>query len=105
MTKINENGQLYFTFEEVSNHPIVQKMINKFFVSDLHKEIAVKAFYRVWIRHYNAWDSSERKEQHSLDNISKIVWDKNEKCFKVYYKKTKNFSAEWYHYTLKGDWY
>lgn len=103
MVAWREDGQGYFTFEEVKEHPIVQNMINKYIPK--HREEMALSFYRVWTKHYNAWESFERKEQHSLDNIEKLVWDGMEKCFKVYYKKTKHFSAEWYHYTLSGEWY
>lgn len=103
MVAFDKNGQGYFTFEEVCEHPIVQQLLKKFAIH-LRDDVA-KAFYRVWNRHYNAWESVERKQQHSLDNISKIVWDANQKCFKVYYKTTKHFSSVWYHYTLSGEWY
>lgn len=103
MVAWEENGQGYWTFEEVKNHPVVAKMVKRF-VSVQQDDIA-KAFYRVWTKHYNVWESPERRDQHSLDNISKILWDNNEKCFKVYYKKTKKFSSTWYHYTLSGEWY
>lgn len=91
------------TFEEVASHPKVQKMVNKFV--SIQRDDVAKAFYRTWSRHYNAWGCQERQEQHSLENISRLSWDRNEKCFKVYYKKTKHFAPVWYHYTLSGQWY
>ena len=30
MTAVNENGQLYWTFEEVSQHPAVEEMVSKY---------------------------------------------------------------------------
>ncbi len=91
-----------YSFEEVKNHPVVQKMTSKFV--SIQRDDVARAFYRTWIRHYNAWESIERKEQHSIDNISRIAWDNKQKLFKVYYKKTKHFSPVWYHYT-SGEWY
>lgn len=91
------------TFEEVANHHKVKQMVNKFV--PIQRDDVAKAFYRVWSKHYNCWESAERKEQHSLDNISRLSWDRNEKCFRVYYKKTKHFEKTWYHYTLSGNWY
>lgn len=91
------------TYEEVANHHKVKSMVNKFV--PIQRDVVAKAFYRVWSKHYNCWESVERKRQHSLSNISRVNWDRNEKCFKVYYKKTKEFSSVWYHYTLSGEWY
>lgn len=91
------------TFEEVFNHPKVQQLVKKYISK--HREPMAREFYKVWKRHYNSWESIERKEQHSLDNIKKIVWDGTEKCFKVYYKKTEHYSEVWYHYCLDGTWY
>ena len=68
-------------------------------------ETGMTNFAEVHRKHVAAWESKERIKQHSLSNIQKVKWDRNEKCFKVYYKKTKQFSSEWYHYTLSGIWY
>jgi hypothetical protein len=98
-----ENGQGYFTFEDVKKHPVVQQMINKYIPK--HREEMALSFFDVWSKHFDCLESIERKYQFSLDNIQKIEWDGLENCFKVYYKKTKNFSAELYHYTLDGKCY
>lgn len=66
---------------------------------------AIVKFAEVHKKHVSCWDSPERIRQHALSNIQKVKWDRNDKCFNVYYKKTKHFSAEWYHYTLSGQWY
>ncbi|ADU31003.1 hypothetical protein [Evansella cellulosilytica] len=57
-----------------------------------------KRFLGVQYKHYLAWESEVRKEQHSLDNIHSVKWVNEEKCFHVHYKKTKHFNKEWYHY-------
>lgn len=62
-------------------------------------------FFKTYIKHYNCWESDERKQQHSLKNIKKVEWNREDKCFHVHYKKTKHFNEVWYHYTLRGDWY
>ncbi|MEC1726950.1 hypothetical protein P9E34_19770 [Schinkia azotoformans] len=91
-----------YSFEEVINNPVVKKCINKFKVD--HREKAGEYFYKTFIRHFNAWDSEERQEQHSLYNIKKVEWNRKENCFHVHYKKTKYFGETWYHYT-NGRWY
>ena len=56
--------------------------------------------------HFNGWESEERREQHSLENIEKVEYHAVEDLFYVYYKKTKRFSKEWYHYdTNRGVWW
>ncbi|MEC1725886.1 hypothetical protein P9E34_14300 [Schinkia azotoformans] len=92
-----------FTFEEVTEHPQVKKMVSKFRQQDQDK--VKDYFYKVYIKHFNAWESDERKQQHSLKNIKKVEWNREENCFNVYYKKTKHFRETWYHYTLSGKWY
>jgi hypothetical protein len=62
-------------------------------------------FAEIHKKHVSAWESPERIKQHSLANIQKVKWVKEENCFHVFYKKTERFSSEWYHYTLTGDWY
>lgn len=94
---------LAYSFEEVASSPPVQKMLSKFVF--IQRDDVARAFYRVWVKHYNVWDSIERKEQHSVDNISRITWDNKQKLFKVYYRKTKHFSSVRYRYTLSGEWY
>lgn len=57
-------------------------------------------------KHFNGWESENRKDQHSLDNIEKVEYLSTEDLFYVYYKKTKHFSKEWYHYdTNRGVWW
>lgn len=103
MVAWREDGQGYWTFEEVVEHPAVKKMVSTF--RSQYQEKAARAFYDIHRKHYNAWESEERKEQHSLNNIKKIEWNNQEQCFHVFYKATKRFSATWYHYTLDGKWY
>jgi hypothetical protein len=62
-------------------------------------------FAEIHKKHVSVWDSPERIKQHSLANIQKVNWVPEEKCFHVIYKKTDDFSSEWYHYTLTGEWY
>lgn len=103
MARRLKKSEFYWTYEEVIEVPVVKAIMSKF-RADQQDKIA-RYFYNVHSRHYNAWESAERKQQHSLNNIRKITWNGEEQCFHVFYKKTKDFSPTWYHYTLSGDWY
>ncbi|WP_338709212.1 hypothetical protein [Paenibacillus amylolyticus] len=50
-------------------------------------------------RHQRAWESEKKKAEHSVEQMKKVEWDRQEKCLKVYYEK------DWYHYSLDGSWY
>lgn len=103
MVAWEENGQGYWTFEEALNLPVVMKLVSKF--RDEQKDKVARLFYDIQLKHFNAWESYERKEQHSLNNIKKIEWNNQEQCFHVFYKATKRFASTWYHYLLNGTWY
>lgn len=77
-------------------------MDNKFGLSDiLHNR-----FKRLHDKHLNAWESTERREQHSLDNIERVKYNSDEDLFYVYYKETEHFKKTWYHYdTNRGVWW
>ncbi|MEC1772804.1 hypothetical protein [Schinkia azotoformans] len=92
-----------YSFEEVTNHPQVKKMVSRFKQDQQDK--VKDYFYKVYIKHFNAWESDERKQQHSFKNIKKVEWNREDQCFHVFYKKTKHFRETWYHYTLDGKWY
>lgn len=63
-------------------------------------------FKKLHDKHLQAWESEERKEQHSLDNIKNVKYNPSDNLFYVYYKKTKHFEKEWYHYdTNRGVWW
>lgn len=56
----------------------------------------------LFLRVYNAHLATmgpENKSNHSLQNIKKIEWNRNEVCLHVYYR-----SGEWWHYS-NGTWY
>lgn len=94
------------TFEKFLSEPVVQEFLTTIhFRNDSEKEYILKKLYNTQKRHHLSWESEEKRNQHSLDNIEKIRWDVNNKCFKVYYKKTKDSSSTWYHYDLNGNWY
>lgn len=57
-------------------------------------------------KHYHAWTSKNRQNQHSMNNIEKVTYDPVDDLFCAYYKQTKHFNEEWYHYdTNKGVWW
>lgn len=66
----------------------------------------LKRFMEIQEKHFNAWSSEERKEQHSLENIEKVKYNPSEDIFYVYYKETDRFRKEWYHYDdKKSAWW
>lgn len=63
-------------------------------------------FIKLHQKHLNAWETEERIQQHSLENIEKITYNSVEDIFYVYYKKTDHYSETWYHYdTNRGVWW
>lgn len=103
MVKVHESGQLYWDFEEFITYPVIEKIVNKFVESQ--RDRIREVLFKTLKKHYFAWESEERREQHSLNNINKITWDKKEKAFQVYFNSTKNYPSVWYYYNLKGEWY
>lgn len=55
-------------------------------------------FQSIHNRHIKAF-GTELQDKYALGNITKLVWDKGEKCLKVYYPDV------WWHYETNGDWY
>jgi len=80
-------------------------MENEEVLSHLTDEQLVK-FLSVYNRHQNAFGSEERLEQVNLKNIEKVEWVEKEKVFHVFYKETKHFRKEWWHYNpAKCEWW
>lgn len=52
MTEMNENEQLYWTFEEVSEHPAIEEMVSRYIAK--HREKMRKAFYFTFYKHMAA---------------------------------------------------
>jgi hypothetical protein len=98
LTSIDKNGQLYWTFEEVSEHPVVEEMVSKYIPKQ--REEMRKAFYSVFNRHMSAWSEERRTRDYGLDNLVKVSWEGLEECFHVHFK-----NGDWWHYTLTGEWY
>lgn len=95
---------MVITFQEFLSHPVVVDFLSTVRFKT-NKEYFLEKLYTTQQRHCLSWESEERRKQHSIDNISKIRWDANEKCFNIFYKETENFSSIWYHYDLDGRWY
>lgn len=63
-------------------------------------------FKKLQEKHFNAWESNNRREQHSIDNIERVKYNPSEDLFYVYYKETEHFDKVWYHYdTHEGVWW
>ena len=43
---------------------------------------------------------TDEQKKRTLDNVTRIIWDEEEQCLKVYYK-----DGEWWHYGADGEWY
>ncbi|MGG4145669.1 hypothetical protein ABEW34_21465 [Paenibacillus algorifonticola] len=56
-------------------------------------------FESVFSKHHNAM-SDEMRRKYSRNNITKIVWMKEEKCLHVHFS-----DGEWWHYDSDGTWY
>lgn len=77
-------------------------MVDKFGLN----EKLYNAFIKLQETHNNAWESNERKDQHSLKNIEKVEYNSSEGLFYVYYKETEHFGEVWYHYdTEESTWW
>lgn len=98
MTAINENGQMYWTFEEVSAHPAVEEMVSKYIPRQ--RDEMRKSFYSVFNAHMLAWGEERRMRDYGLHNLVKVTWEGLEECFHVHFK-----NGDWWHYTLNGEWY
>ncbi|WP_462412328.1 hypothetical protein [Neobacillus sp. Marseille-QA0830] len=98
MVAINKDGQLYFTFEDVLEHPVVEEMVSKYILK--HREPMRKAFYRVFNRHMAAWSPERVERDYGLKNLVKVSWHGEEECFHVHFK-----NGDWWHYALTGEWY
>lgn len=100
MVAFNENGQGYWTFEEVVEHAAVKEMLENFVGSQVVKEGIRMDFYRVFNRHMKAWSYERMERDYGLKNLVEVTWNKEEQCFHVHYK-----NGDWWHYTLSGEWY
>lgn len=100
MVEFNENGQAYWTFEEVVEHAAVKEMFENFVAPTKVVEVFKKDFYYVFNRHMKSWSRERMERDYGLKNLVKATWNKEEQCFQVHYK-----NGDWWHYTLKGDWY
>lgn len=56
-------------------------------------------FKRVHSRHYAAWGIENRKK-FTVDHITKVIWDEEDDCLKVYYD-----FGDWWHYCKDETWY
>jgi D-alanyl-D-alanine dipeptidase len=74
---------------------VLKVVINKF---NLKSEI-FELFMAVHAKHLAAWGTEARKKR-TLEHITKVVWDQEEDCLKVYYD-----DGEWWHYTKRHEWY
>lgn len=71
--------------------------MNKFKLTSNQYEL----FLRTHKKHLAAfWEGSAEKEKRTLDKVKRVIWDKKDRCLKVYF-----LDGEWWHYTVDEKWY
>jgi hypothetical protein len=59
----------------------------------------LELFHLTYHRHQRVM-GKEMRTRYSRHNITKVVWDQEDDCLKVYYD-----NGDWLHYTRKFEWY
>ncbi|MBY0224118.1 hypothetical protein [Sporosarcina aquimarina] len=62
-------------------------------------DVLQELFHRVHAKHLKMMGTDERAK-HSIENVTRVLWDEEEQCLKVYYKE-----GDWWHYTASGEFY
>jgi len=56
-------------------------------------------FHSVHAKHLKAMGTTEQAK-HQLEQVTRVVWDEEEQCLKVWYAY-----GDWFHYGADGEWY
>lgn len=98
MVAFDKNGQGYFTFEEFMEHKAYKPL-----VAAIHPNVRpdyIANFLGTFNKHMSAWSVERMEKDYGFKNLKSVFWKKKEKCFHVHFN-----NGEWWHYTLKGEWY
>ncbi len=62
-------------------------------------QILVDLFHSVHATHLKAMGTEEQAKR-SLDNVTRVSWDKEQQALRVYYT-----DGEWWYYGSDGEWF
>lgn len=90
MIKIKEDGQLYFTFEELQNSAKVLS----------HLPLEMKSlFFQTYVRHMDSlWEGT--RFLYTLDKIFTVKWDQKDLCLIVTF-----INGDKWHYNTLKEWF